>query len=157
MQRAIITLLQEIKEKYELTMLFVTHDLNLVSLIADRIGVMYAFEFAEIGPVQKLMRDPSHPYTRGLLNSAPNVSAPIETMSGIPGTAPNPKQIPSGCSYQERCPIAEERCKREDPDLRSVEESDLPYEERSPTGHRAACFYPERSRAEVECYLEDDS
>jgi len=154
MQRAIVTLLQEIKEKYELTMLFVTHDLNLVSLIADRIGVMYAFEFAEVGPVTEIMSNPSHPYTRGLLNSAPNVSAPIESMSGIPGTAPNPKRIPEGCSYQQRCPIAEERCEREDPMLRNVEETELPYEERSPTGHTAACFYPERSRREVECYLE---
>ncbi|WP_459191527.1 ABC transporter ATP-binding protein [Halosimplex sp. J119] len=138
MQRAIVSLLSDIKEKYDLTLVFVTHDLNLISLIADRLAVMYAFEFAEVGPTERILTEPEHPYTRALLSAVPNVSAPIETMEAIPGSTPNPSDVPSGCRYHPRCPVADKRCTREDPPLDVFG-----------SAHAAACHYPERSQREV--------
>ncbi|MFC7196667.1 ABC transporter ATP-binding protein [Halosimplex aquaticum] len=138
MQRAIVSLLSDIKEKYDLTLVFVTHDLNLISLIADRLAVMYAFEFAEVGPTEQMLTEPEHPYTRALLSAVPNVSAPLSTMAAIPGSTPNPNDVPSGCPYHPRCPVADERCAREAPAL------DVFGEE-----HAAACHYPDASKREV--------
>jgi len=138
MQRAIVSLLADIKRKYDLTLVFVTHDLNLISLIADRLAVMYAFEFLETAPTDQILTDASHPYTRALLNSVPTISAPIESMKGIPGSTPNPNDVPSGCSYHPRCPIAESKCRVEEPPIDPVNEE-----------HTAACFFPEKAKSEV--------
>jgi len=138
MQRAIISLLEEIKEKYELTMVFVTHNLNLISVIADRLGVMYAFEFVELGPTREILTNATHPYTRALLNSVPNLSGDITDMAGIPGQAPNPKDIPSGCRYHPRCPVGDKTC-----------ETTVPTFDSDGSDHAAACHYPERSRSQV--------
>ena len=138
MQRAIISLLEEIKEKYELTMVFVTHNLNLISVIADRLGVMYAFEFVELGPTREILTNATHPYTRALLNSVPNLSGNITDMAGIPGQAPNPKDIPSGCRYHPRCPVGDKTC-----------ETTVPAFDSDGSDHAAACHYPERSRSQV--------
>ena len=145
MQRAIISLLAEIKEKYDLTMVFVTHDLNLISVIADRLGVMYAFEFVEIAPTKDLLTNPSHPYTRMLLNSVPNISAPVDAMSGIDGQAPNPKEVPDGCRFHTRCPIADEECFTVPPAIEPLEEE-----------HTAACFYEERSRSNIPLHINSE-
>jgi oligopeptide/dipeptide ABC transporter ATP-binding protein len=138
MQRAIVSLLADIKEKYDLTLVFVTHDLNLISLIADRLAVMYAFEFIEVAPTEQILNDAAHPYTRALLNAVPTISAPISTMTGIPGSTPNPKDVPAGCSYNPRCPIAKEECRIDDPQLDPIHEE-----------HSAACFYPDEARSEI--------
>ncbi len=138
MQRAIISLLEEIKEKYELTMVFVTHNLNLISVIADRLGVMYAFEFVELGPTEEILTNATHPYTRALLNSVPSLSGDVTEMAGIPGQAPNPKDVPSGCRYHPRCPVGDATCEAKDPPLDTDENE-----------HAAACHYPERSRSQV--------
>jgi len=139
MQRAIISLLADIKEKYDLTLVFVTHDLNLISLIADRLAVMYAFEFLEVGPTEQLLNDASHPYTRALLNAVPTVSVPVSSMKGIPGSTPNPNDVPSGCSYHPRCPVAEPECRAKDPSIDPVGET-----------HSAACFFPEQSKSTID-------
>ncbi|RQG86685.1 ABC transporter ATP-binding protein [Natrarchaeobius halalkaliphilus] len=110
MQRSIISLLEELKSKYDLTMVFITHDLPLVAELADRLAVMYAFELIEQGPTQELLHDAGHPYTRALLNSTPNLDAPLEEMRPIPGSAPDPVDVPTGCSYHPRCSLATDRC-----------------------------------------------
>lgn len=138
MQRAIISLLSDIKEKYDLTLVFVTHDLNLISLIADRLAVMYAFEFIECAPTKQILSDPKHPYTRALLNSVPNISASVESMKGIPGSTPNPSDVPSGCSYHPRCPLADEQCVHEDPEIDTLTEI-----------HDSSCHYVEQSQNEI--------
>lgn len=142
MQRSIISLLNRLREKYNLTMVFITHDLSLVSDIADRLGVMYAFEFVELGSADEILRRPAHPYTRALLNSVPNLATVEEEMEAIPGAAPDPVNIPLGCSYHPRCPVADEQCKREDPRMFEVDGDDEDV-------HEAACFYPDESRAEL--------
>lgn len=130
MQRSIISLLMNLKEQYDLTLVFVTHDLPIVVDIADRIAVMYAFEFVEIGPTDRIRREAGHPYTRALINSVPSVFAPIEEMRPIAGASPDPVNVPSGCSYNPRCPLATEECRTQDPPFHEITET-----------HHAACFH----------------
>lgn len=138
MQRSIIRLLREIRDKYNLTMVFITHDLPLVARLADRLAVMYAFEFVETGPTAEILNEPAHPYTRELLNATPDISAPISQMKPVEGSAPDPVAPPSGCSYHPRCPLADEKCKAEAPPLEPVS-----------ADHEAACFYWERAVEEI--------
>ncbi|MFP8953487.1 ABC transporter ATP-binding protein [Natrialbaceae archaeon A-arb3/5] len=121
MQRSIISLIQDIKEEYDLTIVFITHDLPLVADIADRIGVLYAFEFVELGPTNEILEDAAHPYTRLLLKSTPNLEAPIETMQPVDGSAPDPVNVPTGCSFHPRCPLADEQCRDVDPGAYEVD------------------------------------
>ncbi|WP_266082073.1 ABC transporter ATP-binding protein [Haladaptatus caseinilyticus] len=146
MQRSIISLLNRLKEKYGLTMVFITHDLSLVSDIADRLGVMYAFEFIELGKTKDILRRPAHPYTRSLLNSVPNLATVEEEMEAIPGSAPDPVDIPDGCSYHPRCPLADEQCRRANPEMFGLGND-----------QGAACFYPDEARERLQLnYLPDD-
>ncbi|WP_135305475.1 ABC transporter ATP-binding protein [Haloarcula amylovorans] len=115
MQRSILSLLDDIKEKYELSILFITHDLPLVAGLSDRLAILYAFKLAEVGPTEQIVRNSQHPYTRALLKAVPNLDAPLSTMQPIEGTAPNPAHAPAGCHYAPRCPLATEECHEEQP------------------------------------------
>ncbi len=115
MQQSIVRLIREIKGKYDVTIIFITHDLPLLAELADRLAVMYAFEFVEIGLTDGILEEPSHPYTRALLNSTPNIFAPVEDMTAIEGSAPDPVNVPTGCSYHPRCPMATDACVESDP------------------------------------------
>ena len=130
MQRSIIGLLDDLSEKYNLTMVFVTHDLPLVADIADRLAVMYAFEVVEIGPTARVVDDPAHPYTRSLLRAVPKISEREMEIEGIPGSSPDPVAIPEGCSFHPRCPLADEACRADDPELEGVGDD-----------HHVACFH----------------
>jgi peptide/nickel transport system ATP-binding protein len=130
MQRSIIELLTDLQEKYEFTLVFITHDLPLVRGLCDRLGVMYAFELVEVGPIRRVIGNSYHPYTRALLNATPNIDTPLEDMKPIPGESPDPVNVPAGCSYHPRCPLKDQRCEAEDPNLVEAEEN-----------HRVACFY----------------
>ncbi|GAB3031817.1 ABC transporter ATP-binding protein [Natronobiforma cellulositropha] len=130
MQRSILNLLYDIKDKYDLTLVFISHDLPIISGFADRLAVMYAFEFAEIGRANDVLGNASHPYTRALLKSTPNLETPLSEMRPIEGESPDPVNHPDGCSYHPRCPLADERCAQDDPAFRPVEE-----------GHEVRCHY----------------
>ncbi|WP_164974688.1 ABC transporter ATP-binding protein [Halegenticoccus tardaugens] len=123
MQRSILSLLERLQEKYNLTIVFITHDLPLVAGLADRLAVMYAFEFAEIGPSEELIRDAAHPYARSLLKAVPNLDAPLDRMRPIAGSAPDPVNVPTGCSYHPRCPLADDECIEADPGYYDVGEN----------------------------------
>jgi oligopeptide/dipeptide ABC transporter ATP-binding protein len=140
MQRSIISLLADLREKYDLTIVFITHDLPLVSDLADRLAVMYAFEVIEAGPTEEILQRAAHPYTRALLNSVPNTSTPVEEMRTIGGSAPDPVNVPPGCSYHPRCPLATQQCREQDPDFHHVDEGE---------NHYAACFHWERAQTEL--------
>ncbi|MFC4989417.1 ABC transporter ATP-binding protein [Saliphagus infecundisoli] len=144
MQRSIISLLDGIQEKHDLSIVFITHDLPLVAGLADRIAVMYAFEMVEMGPTDELLTDAAHPYTRALLNSTPNLRAPIDRMRSIDGESPDPVNIPSGCSYHPRCPMADEQCREVDPE---------PY--RVDGDHAANCHYWEEAAEAVPAVTEE--
>ncbi|MFC4986737.1 ABC transporter ATP-binding protein [Saliphagus infecundisoli] len=142
MQRSIMNLLDTLQAEYDLTIVFITHDLPLVAGLADRLAVMYAFEFVEYGPSEAVIRDAAHPYTRALLKSVPSVDAALEDMNPIEGESPDPVDTPAGCSYHPRCPLADEQCVAEDPDYHDVGE-----------GRGAACFHWERSSEAVDYEL----
>lgn len=120
MQQSILTLLEELQEKYNLTVVFITHDLPLVADIADRVAVLYAFEFVEIGKSEEILLHPAHPYTRSLIKAVPALDTPIEEMRPIEGSAPDPVNVPEGCSYHPRCPLADEQCRSDDPGFYDV-------------------------------------
>jgi oligopeptide/dipeptide ABC transporter ATP-binding protein len=142
MQRTIINMLTDIRDALDLTIVFITHDLPLIAGLADRVGVLYGFEFIEVGPTKDLLEDAAHPYTRALLRSVPSIDSPIDQMQTIPGSSPDPVNIPQGCSYHPRCPLADDRCEIEDPELVNVDET-----------HEVACFYWEQSANEIEYTL----
>ena len=144
MQRSILSLLDDIKEKYELSILFITHDLPLVAGLADRLAILYAFELAEVAPSEQIVRKSEHPYTRALLKAVPNLDAPLETMTPIEGTAPNPAHVPDGCHYAPRCPLADQRCYDEKPGWFDAG-----------TDQRTACFHHDRADEAVPFDVEE--
>jgi oligopeptide/dipeptide ABC transporter ATP-binding protein len=144
MQRSIISLLADLKEKYDLTLVFVTHDLPLVADIADRLAVMYAFELVECGSTESVLSNPAHPYTRMLLNAVPDISNRTMELEGIQGSSPDPVNVPSGCSFNPRCPLADEECHEHDPDLETVTRHN-PDLKTVDSDHRAACFHCEEA------------
>ena len=149
MQRSILSLLNELQEKYDLTVVFITHDLPLVAGLADRLAVMYAFELVEIGPAREVVLEASHPYTRALLRSVPNLDIPIGEMQPIEGAAPDPVDTPDGCSYHPRCPLATEECRMEDPGYATPTDD-----------HYAACFHyedaPKAVPFDIEAHAPDE-
>lgn len=144
MQRSILRLLENLKSKYELTIIFITHDLPLVSDIADRVAVMYAFEMIEVGSAQKMLDNPTHPYTRALLRAVPNLDTPLSQIDSIEGSSPDPVEIPSGCSYHPRCPLADETCRTERPSFHDVSGDQV-----------VTCFNWEESADEISLSTED--
>lgn len=132
-QRNILTLLYEIKDEYDLTVIFISHDIPTISGFTDRLAVMYAFEFVEIGEAREVLLNPEHPYTRLMLRSTLDLTTPVDQALTIEGTTPDSINLPEGCPFHPRCPAADDRCSVEEPNLRAEEEGD----------HEVACFYPE--------------
>jgi len=116
-QDQILHLFKELKEKRQMALLYITHNLGVVAEIADRIHVMYAGIFAEIGNVEQIFRDPCHPYTMGLLASLPSRSRKGDPLYSIPGAVPDPAYKPQGCPFHPRCPYVQESCKAEFPEM----------------------------------------
>jgi peptide/nickel transport system ATP-binding protein len=146
MQRSIMNLLESLQEEYDLTIVFITHDLPLVAGLADRLAVMYAFEFVEYGPSEQIIRNASHPYTRALLKSVPSVDAALEDMNPIAGESPDPVNTPSGCSYAPRCPLETDECRENDPEYHDIDDV-----------QKAACFHWEQSAEAIPYKLGVDS
>ena len=130
-QAQILSLLRELQREMGMAMLFITHDLGVVANIADRVAVMYCGRIVESGPVRDIFRQPSHPYTRGLLECIPRRARPGEELVAIPGQLPAPGEALAPCRFAPRCPRADERC-------RSVS----PPEALVGTGHVAHCHHP---------------
>ena len=129
MQAQIINLLKDLQDTLKLTFLFIAHDLSVVQHFSDRVGVMYLGRLVELAPVMDLFRKPLHPYTRLLLASVPLPDpAARKKREYLKGDVPAHIQHPAGCRFHPRCPIAEARCKTEDPPLRELA-----------PGHWAAC------------------
>ncbi|PKK91525.1 MAG: peptide ABC transporter ATP-binding protein [Candidatus Wallbacteria bacterium HGW-Wallbacteria-1] len=119
MQAGVLTLLSELQKKYSMSILLITHDLGVVSQIADRVLVMYASQAVEEAPVAELLNDPLHPYTQGLLRCVPRLDSrsPLKPIDGAP---PSPGALPQGCPFHPRCPKVMPVCRTKRPELMSV-------------------------------------
>jgi peptide/nickel transport system ATP-binding protein len=104
-QREILQQVQDLKRDLGFAVLFITHDLSLLVEFADRIAIMYAGEIVETAPSAQLHKNPQHPYTRGLMESFPPLTGPLQRLVGIPGSPPDLADPPSGCRFHPRCPL----------------------------------------------------
>ena len=132
-QAQILNLLEEMKEQFGLTLVFIAHDLAVVKNVSDRVAVMYLGKLCEIGSPDVLYRQPAHPYTSGLLQSIPVPDPTIRAAEQAPlsGELPSPIDPPSGCRFRTRCPRAQGLCAIEEPVVRDVG-----------NGQFVACHYP---------------
>ena len=117
----VLNLLRMLKRQFNLTYVFISHDLNVVRYISDRVLVMYLGKVVELGPVDEIFANPRHPYTRALLASQPSMD-PARRMEEPPvtGDPPNPIDPPSGCRFRTRCSFAEDLCAAKAPELAAV-------------------------------------
>ncbi len=134
-QSQIINLLQELRQKENLTYMFISHDLSVVRYISDRIAVMYLGNIMEMGDAKTIFEDPRHPYTVALLSSIPTTDQNSANKERIllEGNIPSPIRPPSGCKFHTRCYMACDKCKRVPPPLQEIE-----------PGHVVACHFPEK-------------
>jgi peptide/nickel transport system ATP-binding protein len=116
-QKEILQQIEDLKERFGFSILFITHDLSLLVEFSTRIAIMYAGRIVELAPAATLFEKPRHPYTVGLMNSFPSVSGPRHAMRGIPGSPPDLAAPPSGCRFHPRCPHAMAVCRTVDPVL----------------------------------------
>ena len=117
----IINLLEDMKTRYGLTLLFIAHDLAVVKAVSDRVAVMYLGRICEVGPAEALFEAPAHPYTRLLLDAIPVPDPSMRPVENVAvGEPPSPIAPPSGCRYRTRCPRADTRCAADVPPLRQV-------------------------------------
>jgi peptide/nickel transport system ATP-binding protein len=119
-QAQVLNLMSDLREELGLTYLFISHDLTVVQHMADTIGVLYLGRLVEEAPRDRLFADPKHPYTRMLFDAAPRMDAFGREVDPPKGEIPDPINPPPGCAFHPRCPLAEERCKRERPEMRAL-------------------------------------
>ncbi|MFC7400845.1 ABC transporter ATP-binding protein [Citricoccus sp. GCM10030269] len=131
-QAQIMELLRRLRAEENMAVVLITHDLAVVAEEADTVCVMYAGTVVEQGPVEQVFALPTHPYTKGLLDSVPTGAERGGDLNSIPGSPPELKDIPPGCVYQDRCPLARELCRLERPQLRETV-----------SGQYAACHFSE--------------
>lgn len=117
-QREILTEIMGLRQRLNFSVIFITHDLSLLLEIADKIAIMYAGRIVETATSVELHRQPRHPYSYGLLNSFPTIHGPRRQMTGIPGSPPDLRAVPSGCPFHPRCPSAFDACPQAVPVLR---------------------------------------
>ena len=115
-QAQVLNLLNELKEKYNLTYLFISHNLDVVSYMSDRIGVMYLGNIVELGDATKISTNPMHPYTKALFSSSLSIDNKLDKIV-LEGELPSSSNIPSGCVFHTRCPYTTEKCRNEKPNL----------------------------------------
>ncbi|HDT6508836.1 TPA: ABC transporter ATP-binding protein [Klebsiella aerogenes] len=138
-QRQVLRLLKQKAQATGTAVLFISHDMAVVSQVCDRLYVMYAGAVIESGNTGEVLQQPQHPYSIGLLNSAPDNGEPRAPLRSIPGTVPNLARLPAGCAFRERCFAAGEACGIT-PTLQAHD---------SAAGRQAACWYPQRENAHV--------
>lgn len=116
-QAQILALIDELKEKTGTSVIMITHDLGVISEIADEVLIMYAGEIVEYAPKTQLFQNPLHPYTQGLIACVPKLSRDSDRLQTIEGTVPSFDDMPAGCTFWPRCPFAESICKEKKPPL----------------------------------------
>lgn len=130
-QAQILELIQNLQEKFNMTVQFITHDLGVISEISDRVMVMYGGQTCEQADTQELFLNPHHPYTAALIASRPKFGERVKRLTTIEGSVPAPHELPQGCPFVNRCPRAVSECPAVKPQLLEVK-----------PGHKVACFNP---------------
>ncbi len=126
-QDKIMSLLEELRKEYKMTIILITHDIALASTWSDRIAVMYAGEIVEVGKTDEIIEDPLHPYTQGLIKSTPDIWS-NRKLEGIPGNPPDLRNPPKGCRFHPRCPYVMDKCRQDKPGKLMI------------NGRKASCF-----------------
>ena len=116
-QRSLMVQIKELQLAFGFAVIFVTHDMSLISHFSDRLMVMYAGQVDELGTTKAIFDRPLHPYTQGLLEAFPSIRGPRVPLKGIPGNPPDLAHVPAGCRFHPRCPHVAERCTEVAPDL----------------------------------------
>jgi peptide/nickel transport system ATP-binding protein len=124
-QRSLMMKVKELQRSLGFAVIFVTHDMSVVSRYSDRVMVMYAGQVAEAAPTQEIFKQPRHPYTRGLMSAFPSVGGPRRELLGIPGSPPELARPPAGCRFHPRCPEVMPECPTCPPELYRVGEADV--------------------------------
>jgi len=132
-QAQIMELLAELQDETGMGLILITHDLGVVADVADRVAIMYAGKIVETGSIFDVYKNPAHPYTQGLMASIPRLDQKGDKLTPITGAPPSLMRIPSGCSFNPRCPYAQERCTQEEPPMYEVG-----------PGRNSACHYYEQ-------------
>ncbi len=122
-QAQIINLLKELKEDYNLTFLFISHDMSVIKYIADRVAIMYLGEIIELGKTDEIFFAPEHPYTKALLSSVPQITGNTEEKIVLEGDLPSPADLPAGCKFHTRCPYCMPVCREKIPPQSRITDS----------------------------------
>jgi peptide/nickel transport system ATP-binding protein len=116
-QRSLMVQIKDLQQRLGFAIIFVTHDMSLVSHFSDRLMVMYAGQMAEFGPTRQVFDTPLHPYSIGLLEAFPSIRGPRVPLTGIPGSPPDLAHLPPGCRFAPRCPKVMDSCREISPEL----------------------------------------
>ena len=120
-QAQVINLIKDIIKEYQMGVIFITHDLGVIAQVADQVAVMYLGSVVEKGPVNKILKNPKHPYTRGLLDALPDINNLDAPLKPIPGNIPSPLDRPSCCVFRTRCPKPSDDCKNGNVEMGLIE------------------------------------
>ena len=110
-QAQVLALINDLRRRKNMSMLLITHDLSVVAETCDEVAIVYAGEIIEKGSLEEIFDHPAHPYTLGLFRSVPSVDERVDRLTPIPGAMPDPSDLPSGCKFSPRCPMADEHCR----------------------------------------------
>jgi peptide/nickel transport system ATP-binding protein len=138
-QRNIMDVLKELRQKLDFSLIFISHDLALAAELTDRVATVYAGKIVEIADVEATFKEPVHPYTIGLINAVPTLKGSKEDLTSIPGSPPDLIELPTGCKFHPRCPLADVRCRGQEPELEDVQ-----------AGHQVACWNWGNARQSLE-------
>jgi len=131
-QAQVLSMMKNLKNKFNMSMILITHDLGVVAQTCDYVAIMYAGEIVEYGKIGDIFKNTSHPYTKGLFGSIPNLIEDVKRLKPIEGSIPDPTNLPEGCSFSTRCKYATEICKTQKPKTTKISEN-----------HEVKCFINE--------------
>ena len=132
-QAQVLDLIDNLKKKFNTSLLLITHDLGVVAEVCDKVAIVYAGRIVEYGTLEHIYNNPKHPYTNGLFGSIPDFSKKAHRLNPIKGLMPDPSNLPEGCAFAERCPNATEECRKRQPAMVELE-----------PGHSVRCLMYEK-------------
>lgn len=151
-QAQVINLLDDLKTKFGLTLILISHDLSVIKHMSNRVLVMYLGEVVEMGSTDDVFNHPRHPYTQALLSSIPHPIPGYQALKTLPGELPDPKNLPTGCYFRSRCQQAQKRCEQETPSLVNI---DGATQVTGVASHQVACFMHKETPEFIPIKFED--